>query len=138
MQRNFLPIPIQDYVNTIYANLQAKVSTSEYSTDAFKFKRGIFQGNPLSPVIFLMCFNPIIDYLESINNKGFSTGDRNIINLPYADDFCVITSNKTTHQKILDDINGKVKSIGMKIKPSKCRSLNTYLVRKPKNRALQS
>ena len=71
-----------------------------------------------------MCVNPIIDYLESINIKGFSTSDRNIINLPYADDFCVITSNKTTHQKILDDINGKVKSIGIKIKSSECRSLS--------------
>ena len=50
-------------------------------------------------------------------NEQFST-------LPYADDFCLVTTDLRTHQKILNKIAEKINSMGMKIKPSKCRSFS--------------
>ena len=124
LKRNFFPQPIQDYVNSMYTNLKATVSTADFKTEVFRFRRGVFQGNPLSPVIFLLCFDPIIQYLNNISDCGYKLGDNHFINLPYADDFCVITRNKLTQQKILKDLSEKVKTLGMKIKPSKCRSFS--------------
>ena len=46
------------------------------------------------------------------------------MSLPYADDFCLISTNLLTHQKLIDKIHSQVTSMGMKLKPSKCRSFS--------------
>ena len=55
---------------------------------------------------------------------GFDLEGKKCITLPYADDFCLITTNKKTHQRIMDLINSRIQSLGMKLKPSKCRSFS--------------
>ena len=44
--------------------------------------------------------------------------------MPCADDCCLITTNLRTHQNIINDIYRNINSMGMKLKPSKCRSLS--------------
>ena len=44
--------------------------------------------------------------------------------LPYAGVFCLITSNMKTHQNLINAIHKCINSMGMKLKPSKCRSLS--------------
>ena len=44
--------------------------------------------------------------------------------MPYADDFCIITTDLRKHQKIIHTINSYTQSMGMKLKPSKCRSFS--------------
>ena len=44
------------------------------------------------------------------------------ITLPYADDFCLITTDLRKHQKIQKEIKSKIESMGMRLKPAKCRS----------------
>ena len=58
-----VPAEIQLYINTLYNNQLSRVFTDNFSSDGFPFKRGVFQGYPLSPIIFLMVFNPIIEFL---------------------------------------------------------------------------
>ena len=53
---------------------------------------------------------------------GYKIGEEKLITLPYADDFCLMTTDKRTHQRLLNQIAENVNSLGMKIKPSKCRS----------------
>ena len=50
--------------------------------------------------------------------------NEHFVTLPYADDFCLITTDLRTHQRILNQIAEKINSMGMKIKPSKCRSFS--------------
>ena len=47
-----------------------------------------------------------------------------IITLPFADDFCLITTNKRTHQRLQNEINLKIESMGFRLKPSKCRTFS--------------
>ena len=46
------------------------------------------------------------------------------ISAPFADDFCLITGNRKTHQRLISKIVDQTKSMGLKLKPSKCRSLS--------------
>ena len=94
-----VPVEIQLYINTLYNNQLSRVFTDNFSTDGFPFKRGVFQGDPLSPIIFLMVFNPIIEFLQSKNDCGFNLNEEKIITLSYADDFCLITTDLRKHQK---------------------------------------
>ena len=60
----------------------------------YPFKRGVFQGDSLSPIIFLMVFNPSIELIPtSKNDCGFNLNGEKIITLTYADDFCLITTD---------------------------------------------
>ena len=47
-----------------------------------------------------------------------------MITKPYADDFEIVTNNKIKHQKLQNDIQKKSESMGLILKPSKCRSLS--------------
>ena len=124
LRRFKFPAEIQYYINTLYSNQLTKVFTKTFTTDAFPFKRGVFQGDPLSPIIFLMVFNPIIEFLQSEIKHGFTSINSQTITLPYADDFCLITNNVRTHQRLMDEINSKILSMGMKLKPAKCRTFS--------------
>ena len=71
-----------------------------------------------------MVFNPIIETLQQEIHRGYDLKGEKLITLPYADDFCLITTNKRTHQKIMNVINARVKTMEMKLKPSKCRTFS--------------
>ena len=43
---------------------------------------------------------------------------------PYADDFCLITTNMRTQQKLINQVNSHIQSMGMELKPSKCRTFS--------------
>ena len=47
-----------------------------------------------------------------------------MITTPFADDFNLITRNKSMHQNLVSDIEDKIKSMGLVLKPKKCRSLS--------------
>ena len=52
LRRNNFPPEIQYYIHQFYVNIMATVHTKTFKTEIFKFKRGLFQGDPLSPIIF--------------------------------------------------------------------------------------
>ena len=124
LKRNYFPPEVIDFVQNLYANSEAKVVTSSWESEPFPFRRGVFQGDPYSPIIFIQCFNPIIEDLINKSEYGYNLNGEDIISLPYADDFCLITTNKLRHQKMINEINANMLSMGLKLKPSKCRSFS--------------
>ena len=92
LRRNHFPPEILQYVHYFYNNIQAKVVTKSFQSEIFSFKRGVFQGDPLSPIIFLLVFNPILQFLQENSNFGYKLQDKSFITLPFADDFCLITT----------------------------------------------
>ena len=124
LERNHFPKEFVKYFKIHYTNQEACVVTKSFKTETFKFARGVTQGNPMSPLIFLLTFNPIIQFLMSNQEKGFDMGNGKIVTLPFADDCCLISRDKRTHQRLINEINSKIKSMGMRLKPSKCRAFS--------------
>ena len=125
LQRNGVPSSICDYVENLYSRLQGQIKGPEWLSTPFDFKRGVFQGDPLSPIIFLMVFNSIIQHLKSMEDRyGYDLDGSKYITLPFADDFCLITSNKRHHQKIMDEIHDITKAMNLTLKPVKCKSIS--------------
>ena len=108
LERNFIPPVIRKNFHNLYTHSSAAVQTSKWKSETFKFKCGVFQGDPISPVIFLQVFNPILQKLQEISHKGYKLGDIFHVTAPYADDFCIISTHLTYHQKIIDDINTQI------------------------------
>ena len=67
-----VPLQLQQYIKNLYSSLSAYIHTKEWSTPTFPIKRGVFQGDTLSPLLFLIAFNPILQALCIHPSKGFS------------------------------------------------------------------
>ena len=132
MSHYFLPETIITYITSLYTKLQGKVCTKDWDTEIFRFLKGVFQGDPYSGVIFLIVFNPLIEHIKKHKEThGYSIstvkhGVKSVITTPFADDFNLITQNKTMHQELVTDVENKIKSMGLVIKPKKCRSLSIH------------
>ena len=125
LQRNGLPNSVCKYVENLYSRLQGQVKGPNWMSSPFDFKRGVFQGDPLSSIIFLTVFNPIVQHLKSIEDiYGYNLNGSRYITLPFADDFCLITSDKRHHQKIMNEIHSITKTMNLTLKPVKCKSIS--------------
>ena len=72
-----------------------------------------------------MVFNPIVQHLKSIEDKyGYNLDGCRYITLPFADDFCLITTDKRHHQKIMNEIHSITKTMNLTLKPVKCKSIS--------------
>ena len=127
-----IPEKIINYIQHIYSRLKGKVCTKQWETDIFEFLKGTFAGDPFSGTVFLVVFNPLIEHIKrfkesqgyKIKEKDEETKETHVITTPFADDFNLISRKKKTHQKLINDILAKAKSMGLSFKPSKCRSLS--------------
>ena len=63
-----MPTEICTYIKSTYSQLTASVSTRNWRTNTFSISQGIFQGDTLSPLIFLLAFNPIINLVKSLTS----------------------------------------------------------------------
>ena len=95
-----------------------------FQSEPFQFRRGVTQGDPMSPIIFILAFNPIIDFILKQDNYGYELNGKKIITLPYADDFCLVTTNMRVQQRLISEINNHIQGMGMRLKPVKCRSFS--------------
>ena len=66
-----LPSQVISHIMGGYSKLSVSVKTKKWTTP-FNIKRGIFQGDTLSPLIFLVAFNPLIQVCNSLSTCGFS------------------------------------------------------------------
>ena len=71
LQHIRLPSEMISYVADCYSKLQAKVSTENWQTSHFPVQRGIFQGDTLSPLLFLIAFQPILHLAASLEMEGY-------------------------------------------------------------------
>ena len=67
-----IPEFVRLYIRDAYTHLQAYVSTKKWLTPLFSITRGVFQGDTMSPIIFLMSFNPVIRLAQSLKYPGFT------------------------------------------------------------------
>ncbi len=127
LERYHIPENVRTYIKELYSNISGVVAGSGWHSEEFTFQRGVFQGDPLSPTIFITVFNPLLEYLksESESKHGYKLNNSmNIVSTPFADDFNVITSHSRVHQRILRNVENFAKSMNLVLEPTKCKSLS--------------
>ena len=125
LKRNHLPECVSTYITNLYSRLSGVITGPSWTTTKFPFRTGTFQGDPLSPVIFILVFNPIIQYLKLKEDRyGYKLNGNSVITLPYADDFNLITNNKITHQRLINELHSITSSMNLTLKLEKCKNLS--------------
>ena len=65
-----LPPPVVQYLGDVFSKLQVFVSTPDWNTDAFASHLWVFQGDTISPITFLHCFDPLVKLANQHSSRG--------------------------------------------------------------------
>lgn len=128
-------ISIKTWISTFYKNAHACVLNNGYSTGLFPINRGVRQGCPLSPYLFILCVETLaLRVNQSSIVKGIIIGGDDHRILQYADDTTfILDHNKSSLCGILDILDGLRKASGLKINDSKSQlfPLGSFISRRP-------
>ena len=119
-----VPLPFCQLIFALYNPLCARVSTPAWSTGYFSYQKGVFQGDPLSPVIFNLAFSPVVARIKQLNLHPYVTQCGVAVGVTaYADDLAVVTRTASQLQRILDDVAPLLAWMRLSFNPKKCIGL---------------
>jgi len=128
LHRYHLPQAFIDLVIEYYKHLSVLVKCRKWTSRTFWYEIGLFQGDPLSVVLFLIVFNILLELLAKLcSNVGYkpSFNDSKSSKKGFADDLTLITKSKAEMVQMLKVLNYYlVWSVKMKAKPEKCLSMS--------------
>ena len=116
-----LPKQISGYILSLYSKLRGKAISSKWETNEFRLKTGVFQGDPLSVMIFLMYVQPILTYLQENFERNSFNGE---IVRAFADDICLIQKDKRDMQEMIEQTHFFSRMLGLSLNASKCFHLS--------------
>ncbi|PZC84738.1 hypothetical protein B5X24_HaOG204286 [Helicoverpa armigera] len=121
--KRFLQTTMQNWQTTLRINQ----GTSSVSTEPISIKRGIFQGDALSPLWFCMALNPLSHLLDK-SEIGYTLTDNNtsytLSHLMYMDDIKLYAANTNDLFKLADITQQFSNDICMQFGVDKCKILS--------------
>ncbi len=118
-----LPHWIQGYLSNFYSTLFSVFSCKAWATKPITIQAGVAQGDTLSPVLFLMVMQLLLDGLtKCCPSQGYTPkGEGPQMLKAFADDVTVISKSESGLKTILSHILRLLPPLGLELKPSKCR-----------------
>jgi hypothetical protein len=115
---------IRQWVQTIYDQNSACVTNNGFSSEFFTLSRGVRQGCPLSPYLFLVVVELLsIKIRNNKNIKGIKIDDTEIKILQMADDTTVFVEDINSLKLILSTIFTFQQYAGLKLNKSKTEAI---------------
>ena len=113
------------WIRTFYNNIESCVLNNGWSSKFFKLQRGVRQGCPLSPYLFILSVEVLGKAIRANTNiKGITVNKTEIKLSQYADDTTLILNgNQDSLSAALDTINSFGKSSGLKLNDKKTEAL---------------
>ena len=120
---NFGPDLIR-WVNTFYKNVKSCIINNGLCSHYFNVERGVRQGDPLSPYLFVICVEILaIAVRNDVNIKGIKISDSEAKLLQFADDTTAILADLNSAQALLKLLNDFEKVSGLKLNVMKTEAM---------------
>ena len=113
-------------VSNMYDNLTAVISTESWTTAPIHLQLGVYQGDPLSVIIFNTVMNTLVDSITqrcSCLGHSLSSISSTINLLQYADDTSLISDGPASCQQLLGLTEAWLSWSGMRANVPKCVSV---------------
>ena len=115
---------IQHWVSTFYTNTQSAVLNNGFSTNYFALSRGVRQGCPLSPYLFILAVELLACKIRQDKEiQGINIFQREFKISQFADDTTLLNKNSNSVRRaitVLDNFGG---ISGLRLNPSKTKAL---------------
>lgn len=108
-----------DIIKELYKNSTARVKL-ESSGPEFKIERGVKQGDPLSPKLFVAVLESIFRSLDW-DEVGLKIHGRFLSHLRFADDIVLLSENVEELQYMFESLNSQSKKVGLEINQEKTK-----------------
>lgn len=117
-----VPVKFIQYLKYIYQKGKTFL-TFRGSTEGFAVhpSRGVRQGDPLSPLLFLMVLDSVLQRLP--HHLGYPIEGRRVSHLAYADDLVLLSNNHAGLQQLLTSLERLVQGTGLRLNILKCLTL---------------
>ena len=83
------------FIQSLYSTSEVVVRVGSHLSEPFPLKRGLRQGCPMSPVLFDIFINDILDGLEEFGVEVPGVDGRKLSGLMFADDVVILAPNQT-------------------------------------------
>ncbi|CAB4011668.1 Hypothetical predicted protein, partial [Paramuricea clavata] len=134
---NHIPEHVKLIIKSLYTDFKTSIITFEFRTPFIPVRRGVLQGDCLSPLLFNMCFNTFIQHIKTDKYRqfGFSLQFLNPIHwFQFADDAAVISSQESENQHLLNRFSIWCQWSNMIIRVDKC---STFGIKKALAKSIQ-
>ena len=124
-----IPDHLTCLMRNLYASQEATVRTGHGTTDWFQIGKGVHQGCILSPCLFNLYAEYIIQNAGLDEAQvGIKTAGRNINNLRYADDITLIAESEERLKSLLMKVKEESEKVGLKLNIQKTKIMAPDLI----------
>ncbi|XP_076230185.1 uncharacterized protein LOC143175332 [Nomia melanderi] len=114
-----IPTHIIQLINNMYIDCRTVIKTKSKQGIEIEIQRGVKQGDPLSPLLFNIMMDEIIEDI-SRNTKGIEINGKRVAVLAFADDLIIIGRDREDAQEQLQILDQKLTELGMELATEKC------------------
>ncbi|XP_045500075.1 uncharacterized protein LOC123697576 [Colias croceus] len=111
-------------LNQIYNNSTSKVKLDRVG-EPFKIRRGVRQGDPISPKLFIAVLQHVLGKLPW-SNRGINMNGNMLSHLRFADDIILFAENPHHLSKMINELNQASKNIGLEINIDKTKIMTNH------------
>lgn len=119
------------YMEYVYGNSTTRLMGDDWVSSEIHPRRGVKQGDPLSPVLFNIIIDRLLKRLP--DEVGVSLGGTNINAIAFADDVVLLASTPGGLQLLLDRTHEFLTACGMTTNRSKCFTISVEASGKKKH-----
>ena len=112
-----MPTSLTNYIKNLYKKASTKIMGAEV-----KIRRGILQGDPLSPYLFNICFDWALASLPA--GVGASLAGETIPYIAYADEVALTARTPLGLQALIDALVDGAGRVGLELGHKKCATIN--------------
>lgn len=122
LQRKGVPEVVVTYISNMY---QDCVTTIKAAGGDIKIhlKRGVKQGDPLSPLIFNLCIEPLIKKIQETTSGIIIGEEQHVAAIGFADDLVLLAQDKKTAVEQFEKAHAYLNKMDMRLSLEKCTAI---------------
>ncbi|RHY50394.1 hypothetical protein DYB34_005720 [Aphanomyces astaci] len=124
------PKAFVDIVRVLYSGRRTRILVNGHLSKSVRIHRGVLQGDPLSPLLFVIALEPMCQLLRQHPKYGIRTGDRVHTGSFFADDSQLYAVNEKSLHRQLALVQGFCDKSGFRLNVDKTQVL-TYCQASP-------